>query len=73
MAHIQTCKYCPENVVNSSWHPECRLAKLEDLLYRTREQLDESGHLSPTIMVEILAETFRSEEESEREHEDVEQ
>ena len=65
MAHVQQCKYCLRSVVNSPWHPECRLAKLEDLLFRIKERL-ESGHTKPvsnTLRQEILAETFRSKAE----------
>ncbi|HEY4496233.1 MAG TPA: hypothetical protein VJC04_02650 [Candidatus Paceibacterota bacterium] len=70
---VQQCKYCGGNVINCPWHPECRLAKLEDLLYRIREQLDNQGKLSPTIAIEILGETFRSKEEIEREYKKVKQ
>ena len=74
MAHVQTCKYCPESVVNSQWHPECRLAKLEGLLYRIRQRISRGIEaVSNTLEKEILAETFRSKEEIEREREDTEQ
>ena len=73
MAIIRQCKYCPKLVTNAPWHQECRLAKIEGLLYRIRKQLNISGRLDPTISVEILDESFRSKEEIELEYRKVEE
>ena len=64
MAHIQTCKYCPKNVVNSKWHPECREMALEDLLYQVQQMLRTRTPFDQRAVArKILAETFRSKEE----------
>jgi len=75
MAHITECKYCQKNVVNAQWHLECRLAKLEDLLFRLQERLATmfGDGIFGTLKHEVLVETFRSKEEIEREFERVEQ
>ncbi len=36
MAHLSWCIYCKGSVLNSSWHPECRIAYLEDLLLKIK-------------------------------------
>ena len=69
MAHITKCKYFPRNVTNAQWHQECRLAKLEDLLFRLQERFStmSGDDIFGTLKQEILKETFRSKEEIERE------
>jgi len=75
MAQIMICKYCEEDAGDYRWHRKCREIALEDLLYRLRKQLEEDYGtvVSRMIKQEILAETFRSKEEIEREFKKVEE
>lgn len=75
MAQLMICKYCGKDAMDSQWHRKCREAKLEDLLYRIKAQLEKDyGTVIPKVLSdEILAETFRSKEETEREYKSVEQ
>ncbi|TSC67544.1 MAG: hypothetical protein CEO19_167 [Parcubacteria group bacterium Gr01-1014_73] len=73
MAHIQECRYCSGGVVNSPWHPECRLAKLEDLLYRVRLEMCHVNGVSRSLKQEVLNETFRSKEGIEQERSEADQ
>lgn len=72
MAHLQECKYCHRQVVSASWHPECRAAKLEDLLHKIQLELQATGIKNaslancPALVQEILDEKFRSKEEIDR-------
>ena len=73
MAHLQKCEYCSGQVINSLWHPECRTTKLEDLLFQVQMRLRDGFEIQKLLKQEILAETFRSKAEIEREHKGVEQ
>ena len=39
MARISECTYCGQTTTNAEWHPECRIAHLEDLIARIQEYL----------------------------------
>ena len=36
MAYLGNCQYCRGQILSGQWHPECRIAHLENILYELR-------------------------------------
>jgi hypothetical protein len=56
MAKLNQCRVCSRTVVNSYIHPECRVAELEDLLFRIQKHLKShpEQHLSKKLTGEVM-------------------
>jgi len=58
MAYVSTCPYCGTNTLSAPWHPECRIAKLEDILNQIQKHLKKNQELPKELRKEILEEGF---------------
>lgn len=67
MAYLTSCIYCNGQVLDQSFHPECRIAYLEDLLYRIQcNRSWRSMGLLDSLTKELVSQNFRPWKEFEK-------
>lgn len=73
MAHLTHCEYCNGHVLDASWHPECRIAHLENLLAEIKKDIERDGRLSTDIQTMVKAENWVTWEAFHRKSLEIEQ
>ncbi len=60
MAKIGSCRYCPAQTVDSEWCPECRIAHLENIIFKIQGVLKKSRRVPAKLAQDIADEQVRS-------------
>jgi hypothetical protein len=65
MACLQNCQYCGKSTVNAEYHDACRVAHLEDLLFKVQNHIKSTGDelLPPEIIRAILKDHYLPKEQ----------
>jgi hypothetical protein len=59
MVCLGTCHICERTTHNAHVHTECRVAELEDVLFKIQKALEASGEIPQEIREKILSGRFR--------------